>query len=84
MRPRSLVWVPSIVIALVTLSACGSGAGSSGSSATSTTVDLSVLSATNPATGVAIKVGLVVDGKSDARDSTSVLASGKRHLSSGA
>lgn len=65
------------VVALVALAACGSKAGSNGSPGSSTTVDESVLGARKPATGTPIKVGFVIDGKSDALDSTSVLTAGK-------
>ncbi|HKY16685.1 MAG TPA: ABC transporter substrate-binding protein [Microthrixaceae bacterium] len=68
----------SIVVVLLTVNACGGDeSGSEGSDDTETTVDQSVLGPTNDATGTPIKVGLIVDGKSDAMDSTSVLQSGE-------
>jgi len=78
MRSRRWLSSLSIAVVLVAVSACGSDeSGSGGASGTTTTVDLSVLGPKQPATGSPIKVGLIVDGKSDALDSTSVMEAGK-------
>jgi branched-chain amino acid transport system substrate-binding protein len=66
----------AVTVALVAVAACGS-TKSNGSSGSSTTFDTAVLGTPKPATGTPMKVGLVVDGKTDALDSTSVLAAGK-------
>ncbi len=79
-RGRLVRWLLAVplAIALLAAGACGgSDSGSGSASGTSTTVDLSVLGPTKTATGTPIKVGLIVDGKSDALDSTSVLEAGK-------
>lgn len=77
MMRRTTVGVAlALGVTLIGLSVCGgsdSGTGSGGASATSTTADESLLGPANAATGTPIKIGVVVDGKSDTLDSTSVL-----------
>lgn len=73
-RHRRFVTASSAIVVVLLLVACGSGSSGAGGSNTATTVDVAMLGAKDQATGDPIKIGVVVDGKADAMDSTSVLA----------
>jgi branched-chain amino acid transport system substrate-binding protein len=75
---RKLVLLASAA-ALLALGACASDGddASGGSDGPAGTADASLLGPENAATDTPIKIGLVVDGASDAMDSTSVMASGR-------
>jgi len=77
-RRLVLALAAPLAVAVLALGGCGgSDSGNGSSDKTTTTADVSLLGPVNKATGAPVKVGLIVDGKSDAMDSTSVMDAGK-------